>query len=143
MSIKEENVRYICILDFEATCWKENGNHEIIEFPSILWKWTNNDFKKISSIQNYVKPLKYPVVSQFCEQLTGISQEIVNNGMPLQNALNLHKKWLNDNGDVDNTLIVTCGKWDIDIILPKDLKLNGMKKSPHCVYKKFINIKNL
>jgi hypothetical protein len=28
----------ICILDFEATCWEENGDHEIIEFPSVILK---------------------------------------------------------------------------------------------------------
>ena len=32
---------YLCVLDFEATCWKDSTNKEkmeIIEFPSVLYK---------------------------------------------------------------------------------------------------------
>lgn len=32
---------YMCVLYFEATCWKDSRNNatrEIIEFPSILFK---------------------------------------------------------------------------------------------------------
>ena len=35
--------KYICVLDFEATCEKDKliNNQEIIEFPSILYKVKN------------------------------------------------------------------------------------------------------
>ena len=97
------NTFYICILDFEATCWKENGNHEIIEFPSVMLKWTFDPRKstnyeqkiiQVSKIQHYVKPSTYPVVSTFCNELTGITQEMVNHGIELRDALDLHSEWL-------------------------------------------------
>jgi ERI1 exoribonuclease 3 len=146
------NTFYICILDFEATCWKENGNHEIIEFPSVMLKWTtasknlvNHEQKiiQVSEIQHYVKPYTYPVVSTFCNELTGITQEMVNYGIELRNALDLHFEWLSKFGNVnmDNLMIVTCGKWDLDIMLPMDLK--KLKIVPHNVYKRFVNIKDL
>ena len=51
----EHATRYICVLDFEATCWKENNNHEIIEFPSILWKWQDYGFNKNKNVTNIQK----------------------------------------------------------------------------------------
>ena len=58
-------VDHVCILDFEATCWSDNENHEIIEFPSILWKWeSKNKFTKIDSIQIFVKPKTNPTISK-------------------------------------------------------------------------------
>lgn len=41
---------YICVLDFEATCWN-NKQHprsemEIIEFPSVLYYVTKTELKK-------------------------------------------------------------------------------------------------
>jgi DNA polymerase III alpha subunit (gram-positive type) len=75
---------YICILDFEATCWDNSRDHEIIEFPSVLLKWNDdNEITIVDEFQIFVKPKKYPVVSEFCRKLTGITQEIVNKGTDL------------------------------------------------------------
>ena len=54
---------YICVLDFEATCWNDDkinkSTMEIIEFPSILYKLDSNNKKleKISEFNEYVKPV--------------------------------------------------------------------------------------
>ena len=56
---------YLCVLDFEATCWN-NSEHknqmEIIEWPSVLYKVTENENGSIATtqligeFQQYVKP---------------------------------------------------------------------------------------
>ena len=86
---------YICVLDFEATCWPEIQNHsksmmEIIEFPSVLYKITETSNNSVTSnntlttrseyvteFHEYVRPTMCPVLSEFCTQLTGIEQDTV------------------------------------------------------------------
>jgi inhibitor of KinA sporulation pathway (predicted exonuclease) len=137
-----EQTNYICILDFEATCWKENKNHEIIEFPSVLLKWNDdNKLEEVSRIQLFVKPLLNPTVSKFCNELTGITQEQVNNGIDLRTAITTHNKWLYNCGAEGKTTIVTCGHWDMRDMLPLDLNRVGMKAFGP--YKKYVNIKDL
>lgn len=43
--------------------------------------------------------------------------------------------------NMDNIMIVTCGKWDLDIMLPMDLK--NINYVPHDMYKRYVNIKDL
>ena len=139
-------VDYICILDFEATCWPKkslrSNMHEIIEFPSVLLKWDDEKkIRKVSEIQQYVKPLKYPVVSEFCKNLTGITQEIVNAGIPLETAIKNHCSWLTEFSNHNTMTIVTCGDWDLKTMLPLDL-INLGRKSP-TIYLRWVNIKHL
>lgn len=59
---------YYCIL--EATYWSEsersNKQHEIIEFPSILWNWNS----KLTYIDEFVNPSINPQLLRFCTELT-------------------------------------------------------------------------
>lgn len=132
---------YICVLDFEATCWDNSKDHEIIEFPSILLNWEGNKVTEIDRIQIYVKPKMYPIVSKFCRELTGISQETVNSGMDLESSIKAHSLWLSRYATHDKITIVTCGRWDLKTMLPSDLKKIGMV--PENIYTRFVNIKDL
>ena len=92
----EQNDVYICVLDFEATCWEDMANkkHEVIEFPSVLLKW-NKDKKeviKLSEIQMYIKPKYNSTLSDFCTNLTGITQNLVDNGISFPEGLVLVTK---------------------------------------------------
>lgn len=141
--------KYICILDFEATCWENSKSHEIIEFPSVLLEWSidnNSPFviREISRIQIYVKPKKNPTVSKYCFDLTGISQDQVDRGVDLKSALIQHKNWLvNSIGsyDLSNVTIVTCGNWDIKIMLQQDLK--NINFTVDKLYSNWVNIKDI
>eukprot|EP00026_Physarum_polycephalum_P015014 Phypoly_transcript_15593.p1 GENE.Phypoly_transcript_15593~~Phypoly_transcript_15593.p1 ORF type:complete len:252 (+),score=34.54 Phypoly_transcript_15593:86-841(+) len=80
---------YICVLDFEATCEKDNKAYlnEVIEFPSVLWRVAQNPNEKpvfvyVSEIQNYVKPVVNKILTPFCTELTGITQDQVDAGLP-------------------------------------------------------------
>ena len=94
-------IYYICILDFEATCFEHNeverNKMEIIEFPSILYKINTDDnsYELISEFHKYVKPTYKPILTDFCKKLTGITQEMVNNSDTIDVVYDDHIKWLN------------------------------------------------
>ena len=133
---------YVCVLDFEATCWDGSKEHEIIEFPSVLWRWSKKkELEFVDEIQIFVKPSHNPIVSEFCHNLTGITQEQVDNGIALKEALKQHHHWLCENVlDSGTVVFVTCGDWDLMTMLPKDLSANNLSY-PSPVYRKYLNVK--
>jgi len=134
---------YICILDFEATCEEDAKyfDNEIIEFPSVLLKLENEECKIVSEFQHYCKPLLKPIVSKFCEKLTGITQEIVNNGNNFPDSLKAHHNWLSSYVIDSDVIIVTCGNWDIAQVMPSECKKWNI--IPPTVYRRFININDI
>ena len=145
---------YICVLDFEATCWEENLNHEIIEFPSVLLSWNpvpihvmskkkKYEINEVSRKQLFVKPLINPTVSKFCHKLTGITQKQVDNGICIKTALSQHLKWLTGISETNRITIVTHGDWDLKTMLPMDLKNYPAFGDLDEIYMRYVNIKDL
>jgi ERI1 exoribonuclease 3 len=132
---------YICILDFEATCWYDNSDHEIIEFPSVLLRWQDSEIKEVSRFQQFVKPLNNPIVSDFCTELTGITQKQIDHGIDLKSTVEAHLKWITGITNQNNVTIVTCGDWDMNKMLPRDLK--NISYVPNKLYARYVNIKEL
>ena len=67
------------IIDLEATCWESGGKKEeseIIEIGAVL---LGGDCKILGEFQTFVKPVKKPILSEFCKSLTFIKQEDINN----------------------------------------------------------------
>jgi len=67
---------YICVFDFECTCDMDRGTmkaQEIIEFPIVIVDVKAKAVKAI--FQTYVKPVIDPKLTEFCTQLTGITQD--------------------------------------------------------------------
>ena len=66
------------IVDLEATCWenRSDGKNEIIEIGAVK---VNDDQEIVSEYQQFVKPLKNPILSEFCKELTSIQQTDVEN----------------------------------------------------------------
>ncbi len=117
--------RYLCVLDFEATCWKECGRQdmEVIEFPSVLCRMEQSQgLVKVAEMQQYVRPVIVPELSDFCTELTGIRQDQVTSARPFPDAYMAHQQWLMSHvkpGDIVH--IVTCGAWDLKTMLPQEL----------------------
>jgi inhibitor of KinA sporulation pathway (predicted exonuclease) len=144
--------KFICVLDFEATC-EQNGNNqnfkprnEIIEFPSVLLKWDleKKIYEKVSEIQMFCKPLYNIELTDFCKTLTGITQEQVNSGIDFTEALDLHHKWLMDNTGMyedpaNSVVITTMGFWDLCTMLPAECRRWSVLPSP--IYRQVINVK--
>lgn len=127
-------IKYLCVLDFEATCWLRSDEHEIIEFPSIIIDLETN--KIINWFQVFVKPKNNPVVSSFCNELTGITQEQVDKGISFPEALKQHHKFISQ---YQPLIICTDGDWDLRTMLPADCKNHNL--APPKTYSKWINIK--
>ena len=153
---QRRKIEYLCILDFEATCCqgRQPKPQEIIEFPTILLNVETGQVE--DEFHCYIRPDVHPTLSDFCTELTGITQRRIDaKGIALREALVLHQQWLTKHNlvawhqctpDVSETtnnaktfLYVTCGDWDLQFCLPRQLKYHGMK--PANPFHSWINIK--
>jgi ERI1 exoribonuclease 3 len=136
---------YYCVLDFEATCW-ENENRdtlEIIEFPSVLIRvdTAEKTISKVSEFHRYVRPVLDPEVSEFCTNLTGITQSQVDASDIIENVYEEHYIWLTSQlvDEAASCYFVTCGNWDLKTMLPMEIMNKNLPIRD--LYTKFINIK--
>ncbi|XP_054912451.1 ERI1 exoribonuclease 2 [Poeciliopsis prolifica] len=92
--ISNQIFSYLIVIDFESTCWREKNNYgqEIIEFPAVLLNTSSGEVE--SEFHTYVQPQEHPVLSEFCTELTGITQVQVEAGVPLQICLSRFNRWV-------------------------------------------------
>ena len=93
----------LLIVDLEATCWEmqraPNGdsqsihNMEIIEVGCALATRKGNLLDAHSFL---VRPTRNPVLSDFCMELTGITQSMVDAAPTLPEAIEAMNAWLGD-----------------------------------------------
>ena len=110
---------YFLVLDFEATC-KEEGKqeHEIIEFPCLLVR--SDTMEVVSVFHEYVRPVHNPILSKFCIQLTGITQDMVDDQPTFTEVLKNFESWYREhNLNPQIATFVTCGLWDLKTMLPQ------------------------
>jgi len=76
------------IIDLEATCWKRYeghyGTNEIIEIGAVV---LNNDYEVLGEVQRFVRPVRNPILSEFCKELTSIRQSDVDTAQIFPDAL--------------------------------------------------------
>ena len=106
---------YIVVFDFEAICDKDGNDkfevQEIIEFPAVVIDCKQK--KIIKAFQTYVKPQKYPDLTEFWTELTGITQEQVDGGVPIEEAVLMFHKFLKDAGVLGSEFaMMSCGDYD-------------------------------
>lgn len=80
------------ILDLEATCWEgyDKSRNETIEIGAVL---VNDKKEIVSEFVQFIKPLKHPILSDFCKTLTTIQQEDVDNAPYFSEAIETFKSW--------------------------------------------------
>lgn len=64
------------VVDLEATCWQEDSDlsrMEIIEIGAVMLASKTGPVG--SEFDSFVRPIKQPLLSDFCRQLTGIEQK--------------------------------------------------------------------
>ncbi|XP_075412856.1 3'-5' exoribonuclease 1 [Tenrec ecaudatus] len=133
---------YICIIDFEATC--EEGNppefiHEIIEFPVVLLNTHTLEIE--DTFQQYVKPEINTQLSDFCINLTGITQDQVDRADTFPQVLKKVIDWmrLKELGTKYKYSILTDGSWDMSKFLNIQCQLSSLGYPPFA--KEWINIR--
>ncbi|XP_075243035.1 3'-5' exoribonuclease 1-like [Convolutriloba macropyga] len=108
---------YLLFIDFEATCMEVNPAgflHEIIEFPIVLFDCA--DRKPLNVFHQYVRPKINPVLSDFCMQLTGITQSQVDQADNFVTVFEKAHEWMEKQGLFEpgvHFAVVTDGPWDI------------------------------
>ena len=138
---------FLVITDLEATCWEEKSikggiyqrqNSEIIEIGALKVSLDKEHYlEPVNEFDVFVKPVKHPILSDFCKQLTSISQEEVNKGLSLHEAMeSFRKEMFNDSA----TLFGSWGKYDFNFII-EQCKDKGIA----CPFdtQKVINLKSL
>ncbi|WP_196884958.1 3'-5' exonuclease [Aureivirga sp. CE67] len=85
-------MKYI-VFDLEATCWeKANGRkHEVIEIGAVM---VNEEKEIVSEFVQFVRPGNQPILSDFCTELTSITQKDVENAPFFTEAIENFKKWI-------------------------------------------------
>lgn len=152
---------HILVLDFEATC--DSGAvdfpHEIIEFPVVVLD--TRTLQVVAEFHRYVQPTKNKELSEFCTDLTGITQEKVDAAKTIDVVLEefqlflemevyplcqlWKKKWgnaLKAEGECASSLLAD----DKRLITSKNslkgekepLDANGLSQNLNCEKKKFV-----
>ncbi|KAG5728368.1 3'-5' exoribonuclease 1 [Termitomyces sp. T112] len=99
------------VLDVEATCQQGtdfNFPNEIIEFPVCLMRWKDRtkdlqatQLEVVAEFRSFVKPTWRPVLSKFCTDLTGITQEQVDAAPPFPSVLASVQDFMVEHGLID------------------------------------------
>ena len=82
------------VFDLEATCWEgwDKSQNETIEIGAVL---INDKNEIVSEFQQFIKPLKHPVLSEFCKELTSIKQSDVDKAPYFGEVIENFKTWFN------------------------------------------------
>ena len=134
---------YIVVLDFEATCGRPRPIYpqEIIEFPVVVFDTRTQEC--VGEFQRYVRPVFNPVLTAFCTELTGIDQDTVDAGVSFETALEDCLAWLDSRAYSESAILLTCSDWDLNIMLPTQLRLCTPTRSCPALMRKWIDIQKV
>lgn len=113
------------VLDFEATCDRNDPTQkswsEIIEWPCVLLDVST--LETVGEFRSFVRPTGRPNLTEFCTELTSITQPQVDGAPTLDEVLKLFNKWLPNvlgTEDLSRVLPITCGEPDLSSMLPRE-----------------------
>ena len=100
MNIKQYD--YCLVIDLEATCCDDNhtvprSEMEIIEIGAVMVETQNHT--PVDEFQTFIKPVRHPILTEFCQQLTSITQTQVGQAPLYPDAINNLKTWLSQYSD--------------------------------------------
>ncbi|MFT4977984.1 MAG: ERI1 exoribonuclease 3 [Myxococcota bacterium] len=128
------------VLDFEATCddVSRPDPQEIIEFPTVLLDLDSGEV--IDTFERFVRPV-HGAITPFCTGLTSITPADVAGAETFHEVLLAHQAWMDGHAlTPDNALMVTCGDWDLNRMLPHQLRTSEVAYL-HPLYRRWLNIK--
>lgn len=114
------------VVDLEATCWENDGefqraNSEVIEIGAVSF---TEDNPQERTLQLYIKPTKHPVLTDYCTNLTGITQETVDNAWPAPVVYKDFIQWVTP--DFLGSTMASWGEYDWKM-LRKEMELHGLR----------------
>ena len=76
-------------------------------------------FEVESTFHRYVRPVRHPLLSVFCTELTGITQDAVSGEDAFERVFADFNAWLAAEAVIGSRFtFVTCGDWDLKTMLP-------------------------
>lgn len=109
--INLDRYNYFLILDLEATCCDKGTikrhEMEIIEIGAVMVE--AQTLTIVDQFQSFIKPVRYPVLTEFCRSLTSITQKQVEGAFGYREAILLLKQWLSN---YPNTVFGSWGDYD-------------------------------
>ncbi|NWU27595.1 ERI2 exoribonuclease, partial [Dyaphorophyia castanea] len=114
-----------------------------VEFPAVLLNTSTGEIE--SEFHMYVQPQEHPILSEFCTRLTGITQNQVDEGVPLNICLSQFLKWIqkiqkekkiifstdslsNSTSEAKACAFVTWTDWDLGVCLHYECKRKQLRK---------------
>ena len=92
---------YCLAIDLEATCCDREtvprSEMEIIEIGAVMVEMKN--LTPVDEFQTFVKPVRHPVLTEFCRKLTTITQSEVESAPRYPEAAERLQNWLSKYGD--------------------------------------------
>jgi ERI1 exoribonuclease 3 len=128
----QQRFDWFIVLDFEAQCERDAiiSPQEIIEFPALLID--GRTFDVVAEFHHYVRPTVHKQLTRFCTELTGITQDQVEQQPELPAVLGMFNDFLVQHGllhdgSPPSFTFVTCGNWDLQTCLPNQAAFLGIK----------------
>lgn len=114
------------IYDLEATCWENEfeargKKREIIEIGGVL---IDEDGNIKSQFESFVQPVVHPMLSDFCQRLTSISQVDVNQADKFPDVVVDFQDWIGLHDD-EEYLLCSWGFFDKSALI-KNCQLHKM-----------------
>ncbi|NWH49517.1 ERI2 exoribonuclease, partial [Fregata magnificens] len=114
-----------------------------VEFPAVLLNTSTGEIE--SEFHTYVQPQEHPILSEFCTELTGITQNQVDEGVPLNICLSQFLKWIqkiqtekkiifgsdiptHSTSGAKPCTFVTWTDWDLGVCLQYECKRKQLRK---------------
>ncbi|GFU43072.1 ERI1 exoribonuclease 3 [Trichonephila clavipes] len=139
---------YFLVLDIEATCDSPYNVDppEIIEFPVL--KVNAQTFETESIFHSYVRPVLNPELTNFCIELTGIIQGMVNAEPEFKEVYQNFLQWLEKEHILKPGVkfaFVTCSDPDLNYFFPLQCRVSGIEVPAYmkkwiCVKRSFTDI---
>lgn len=133
---------FYAVIDFEATCWAKGQTPkdavaEVIELPVVLIDSINGCV--LCEFHTFVQPTLNSTLSDFCKNLTGISQRDVDAAPAFKDAIAKMLLWLTGVTAGASLAFISDGPWDLMTMLPRQWHLShgdGAELPPvfqHCI----------
>jgi inhibitor of KinA sporulation pathway (predicted exonuclease) len=127
---------FYLVLDLEATCCDDDSipreQMETIEIGAVMVE--SKTLGAISEFQTFIRPVTHPKLTEFCTQLTSITQSDVENAPKFGEAMATFEQWLTN---YPNYLFCSWGKFD-QLQIKKDCRLHDI---PFPLGRKHFNLK--
>ena len=109
--INLDRYQYILVVDLEATCCDLHSiprhQMETIEIGAVMV--ATDSLEIVDEFQIFIKPLRHPVLTEFCLHLTSITQHQVDKAPTFPDAIKLWQPWLSQ---FDKTIFGSWGDYD-------------------------------